>query len=517
MNGRFAACIHFFAQLSNVHKEWQSTKVVAERMATSIVKDMTKIFLAEDAILEAEVFSSDQGSFLSELILTACPRLEEAITPIKQCLVKFCCNTGAELVARVSVDGQVEHPTAVETSCRTPAFSRANAEAAASAQEALSGLEVERLASAQQSAQLIGDLLVSRQVAFISAWSSAVDIGCILRQWSLKHIGNRAYEARQIKTEIVELLKTARSCRQSVIVHEAGAKVVLTSVEKAVHVGQLDALVNIPQLAASVLSELDGVVDELAASFTKDAEDLMRLASSKYPAWRDKKESLLDDVQLCGELLKTSEETYLQLGPMAKELRRIADQIEAVNTDKRQPLFAPSLNLKAVRKCADQVVETVTVIFVLSFLQNEMCTLRNQMLRSDAAKLVKSRASEKMILSDQLLAVIDEYEQGTRTAELFPELKDSSPGTAQAPTPAAHAPRPADGKDAKGDAPPEGGKGKGKPEGETGGKGKGKAQQGKGNGKKQQEAPAEPQQVAPAEPQQEAPAKRARLTGMFGT
>lgn len=238
----------------------------------------------------------------------------------------------------------------------------------------------------------------------------------------------------------------------------------------------------------------------------------MRLASSKYPAWRDKKESLLDDVQLCGELLKTSEETYLQLGPMAKELRRIADQIEAVNTDKRQPLFAPSLNLKAVRKCADQVVETVTVIFVLSFLQNEMCTLRNQMLRSDAAKLVKSRASEKMILSDQLLAVIDEYEQGTRTAELFPELKDSSRGTAQAP-------RPADGKDAKGDAPPEGGKGKGKPEGETGGKGKGKAQQGKGNGKKQQEAPAEPQQEAPAEPRKaaRAPAKRARLTGMFGT
>ena len=123
MNGRIAACIHFFAQLSNVHKEWQSTKVVAERMATSIVKDMTKIFLAEDAILEAEVFSSDQGSFLSELILTACPRLEEAIMPIKQCLVKFCCNDGAELVARVSVDGQVEHPTAVETSCRTPAFS----------------------------------------------------------------------------------------------------------------------------------------------------------------------------------------------------------------------------------------------------------------------------------------------------------------------------------------------------------------------------------------------------------
>ena len=96
----------------------------------------------------------------------------------------------------------------------------------------------------------------------------------------------------------------------------------------------------------------------------------MRLASSKYPAWRDKKESLLDDVQLCGELLKTSEETYLQLGPMAKELRRIADQIEAVNTDKRQPLFAPSLNLKAVRKCADQVVETVTVIFVLSFCRS---------------------------------------------------------------------------------------------------------------------------------------------------
>jgi hypothetical protein len=512
MNGRFAACIHFFAQLSNVHKEWQSTKVVAERMATSIVKDMTKIFLAEDAILEAEVFSSDQGSFLSELILTACPRLEEAITPIKQCLVKFCCNTGAELVARVSVDGQVEHPTAVETSCRTPAFSRANAAAAASAQEAMSGLEVERLASAQQSAQLIGDLLVSRQVAFISAWSSTVDIGCILRQWSLKHIGNRAYVARQIQTEVVELLKTARSCRQSVIVHEAGAKVVLTSVEKTVHVSQLDALVDIPQLAASALSELDGVVDELAASFTKDAEDLMRLAGSKYPAWRDKKESLLDDVQLCGELLKTSEETYLQLGPMAKELRRIADQIEAVNTDKRQPLFAPSLNLKAVRKCADQVVETVTVIFVLSFLQNEMCTLRNQMLRSDAAKLVKSRASEKMILSDQLLAVIDEYEQGTRTAELFPELTDSSRGTAQAP-------RPADGKDAKGDAPPEGGKGKGKPEGETGGKGKGKAQQGKGDGKKQQEAPAEPQQEAPAEPRKaaRAPAKRARLTGMFGT
>ena len=47
--------------------------------------------------------------------------------------------------------------------------------------------------------------------------------------------------------------------------HESGAKLVLTSLEKAVHVGEFDALVDIAKLAAEVLAELDAVLGELAA------------------------------------------------------------------------------------------------------------------------------------------------------------------------------------------------------------------------------------------------------------
>ena len=177
------------------------------------------------------------------------------------------------------------------------------------------------------------ETLVSRQVAVISAWSSAVSVGCQLRQWSLKSLGNHRYEARQISTDIVELVKTASACRQSVMAHEAGAKMVLTPLEKAVHVGEFDALVDIAKLAAEVLAELDAVLGLLAASFTKDATDLMRMVRSKYPPWLVKREMLLDDAKLGGALLKSTEQVYLQPGPVAKELRRIVDHIGGINGD----------------------------------------------------------------------------------------------------------------------------------------------------------------------------------------
>ena len=159
-----------------------------------------------------------------------------------------------------------------------------------------------------------------------------------------------------------------------------------------------------------------------------------------------------------------------------------------------------------------------------------MPKLRNQVLRADVAKMVRTRTTEKMVLPDQILAVVEDYESGTRTAELFPALKASSgcsPGAEGS-----------DGKGAKhgvgdkGEAALEGGKGKGKvlegicgkgtvralQKDGVGGKGEAALEGGKGKGKQNEAGSA-----APAEPQQEAgaaaaaSAKRRRLTGMFGT
>ena len=315
------------------------------------------------------------------------------------------------------------------------------------------------------------------------------------------------YPKRRIQASIVTLIKKARGCRQAVEVAAASSKITLSSLEQALHLADFDELVIVESWSAGVCSELDKITDELSVRFTTDAEQLMSLMRSQYPAWTAKRESLLDDVDMCQRLMSTTESVYLNLGPMAKELRRIADVADQINSDRRSPLFL-NVPLKEIRAAADEGVETVSLIFVLSFLQHEMGLLRNQVLRTDAAKKVRKRAAEKMKVPQQILDVLTEYEDGERTAELFPQLKKDSDGQGSGDNGGqGSGTKGSDGKGSGG----KGGKGSGskglgdKGSGDGRGSGVGK---GSGDGKGLV-------RLDSADPL-ETPRKRPRLTGRFG-